>query len=144
MATLTKKGIVTGKASVQTKHLVTAKKVAPVQEAGFKVVDIDSIEFLPSSRGGGKPMDPATLRLISAALELEIGQGFKIPANMRVEREINGKNGKSTLYTYKGAVSLSKKAAANDMRFRTRRDVQQNLWLFRVEPLEVQEEVTEE
>lgn len=114
---------------------------------GFQVVSIDSIEFLPSGRGGGKPMDPAVAKLVDKALELEIGQGFKIPAAMRLERVITGQNGaSSTLYTYKGAQSLSKKAKQNEMRFRTRRDTTGNLWLFRVEPIQYAEvaEVAEE
>lgn len=143
MAVFNKGKISTGKASVATKAVVATKKVAPVQDAGYKVVDIDSIEFLPSARGGGKPMDPATAKLIDAAMGLGIGQGFKIPATLRVEREINGKNGKSVLHTYKGAVALSKRAAAHGARYRTRRDVNQNLWLFRVEPLEVADEATD-
>jgi hypothetical protein len=111
------------------------KPVAKVAD-GFQVVSVDSIEFLSSSRGGGKPMDPATAKLIDKALTLQIGQGIKIPAAMRQEREIvNSTTGvKSVLYTYKGAPSLNKRAIANGMRFRTRRDVAGNLWLFAVEP----------
>ena len=113
--------------------------VKPVvkQATGFEVMDINNIEFLASGRGGGKPMDPAVQRLIDKALTLEIGQGIKIPTSMRLQRTINGNNGAtSVLHTYKGAQSLSKKSKANEMRFRTRRDVNENLWLFRVELLE--------
>jgi len=129
------------KKAMQAVSKVTTKPATKVD--GFQVVDIDSIEFLPSGRGGGKPMDPAVQRLVDKALSLRVGQGIKVPVNMRLEREINGANGKSILHTYKGAQSLSKKSKANDMRFRTRRDVSNNLWLFRVEPLQVVEHVEE-
>jgi len=112
--------------------------VKPVD--GFQVVSVDSIEFLASGRGGGKPMNPAVARLIDKALTLEIGQGIKVPVTLRQERTINGVNGvSSVLHTYQGAQSLSKKSKAHDMRFRTRRDTANNLWLFRVEPLIVSE-----
>jgi hypothetical protein len=121
-----------------------AKPVAKPVE-GYKVVSIDSIEFLPSGRGGGKPMNPAVAKLIEKAMSLEIGQGFIVPVSLRKERPITGANGvTSTLHTYDGAQSLSKKSKANDMRFRTRRDVNNNLWLFRVEPLPQYEEVAAE
>lgn len=146
MATIIKK-VVAGKQAVQTQKAGVKPASKPLD--GFQVVSIDTIEFLPSGRGGGKPMDPAVQRLVDKALSLKIGQGFKVPTNMRMERVINGSNGaQSTLHTYKGAQSLSKKAKSQDMRFRTRRDVSNNLWLFRVEPLIVsevtEEEVTEE
>ena len=113
---------------------------------GFQVMDISNIEFLASGRGGGKPMDPAVVKLIDKALTLEIGQGIKVPVSMRIQRNITGANGvTSELHTYKGAQSLSKKSKAQDMRYRTRRDTANNLWLFRVEPLEtVEVAVTEE
>lgn len=115
-------------------------KPAVKQADGFQVMDIANIEFLSSGRGGGKPMDPAVAKLIDKALTLQIGQGIKVPVNMRVQRTITGKNGAvSELHTYKGAQSLSKKSAEHDMRFRTRRDVANNLWLFRVEPIVVTE-----
>ena len=112
------------------------KSVAKVND-GYQVVSMDSIEFLSTGRGGGKPMDPATQKLIDKALTLQIGQGIKIPANLRVERAItNSKTGvTATLYTYKGAQSLGKKAKDAGLRFRTRRDVTGNLWLFAAEPL---------
>lgn len=144
MATVTARKPV---AQVQTARKVvqTGKAVAhkPVAD-GFAVVSIDTIDFLPSGRGGGKPMDPAVQKLVDKALSLQIGQGFKVPQSMRLNREIKGANGTSTLYTYKGAPSLSKRAKAQDMRFRTRRDTAQNLWLFRVEPLEYVEVAEEE
>lgn len=121
------------------------KSTAKPSIDGFQIVSMDSIEFLPSGRGGGKPMDPAVQKLVDKALSLQIGQGFKVPASMRIQREIkNSTSGAvSTLFTYKGAPSLSKRAKAQDMRFRTRRDTAQNLWLFRVEPIEYVE-ATEE
>lgn len=127
MATIIKKSVQAVKAAV--------KPVTKVHDS-YQVVDVDSIEFLSSSRGGGKPMDPATAKLIDKALTLKIGQGIKIPAAMRQEREIvNSTTGvKSILYTYQGAQSLNKRAAVNGLRFRTRRDVSENLWLFSVEP----------
>lgn len=137
MATIIKKAVQT---PVKTATKATVTKV----NDGFQVMDINSIEFLSSGRGGGKPMDPAVQRLIDKALSLQIGQGIKVPASMRLERTITGTNGQSVLHTYKGAQTLSKKSKANDMRFRTRRDVNNNLWLFRAEPLQVAEHVTEE
>lgn len=123
--------------------------VKPATKAvdGFQVVSIDSIEFLPSGRGGGKPMDPAVAKLVEKALSLQEGQGFKIPQSMRTQREITSASGAtSILYTYKGAPSVSKHAAANEMTFKTRRDTQQNLWLFRVayKPRNVSVPLTEE
>lgn len=113
----------------------TVKPVAKIND-GFQVVDVDSIDFLSTSRGGGKPMDPATQKLIDKALTLKIGQGIKIPTAMRQERKIvNSQTGaESILYTYQGAQSLNKRAASHDIRFRTRRDTAGNLWLFAVEP----------
>jgi len=123
----------------------TTGKPIVKQAEGFQVVSIDTIEFLASGRGGGKPMNPAVAKLIEKALTLEIGQGIKVPVSLRVQRNITGQNGvTSELHTYQGAQSLSKKSKANDMRFRTRRDTNNNLWLFRVEPLEVVEVAVEE
>ena len=125
-------------------HKVAAKPTVK-QADGFQVVSIDSIEFLSSGRGGGKPMDPAVQKLIDKAMTLQVGQGIKVPVSMRIERSITGQNGvTSTLHTYKGAQSLSKKSKANDMRFRTRRDVANNLWLFRIEPSVINEVTVEE
>lgn len=107
--------------------------VRPVSE-GFQVVSIDSIEFLSSGRGGGKPMDPAVAKLVDKALTLQIGQGIKVPVAMRIDRTINGANGESILKTYQGAQTLSKRSTASGMRFRTRMDTSENLWLFRAEP----------
>lgn len=122
----------------------TAGKPVVKQAEGFQVMNIANIEFLASGRGGGKPMDPAAQKLIDKAMTLQVGQGIKVPVSMRIERSITGKNGvTSTLHTYKGAQSLSKKSKENDIRFRTRRDVANNLWLFRVEPL-IRTEVTVE
>jgi len=114
-----------------------------VVSSGYQIVDIDTIEFMPSGRGGGRAMDPATATLIEHALKLKIGQGFKVPASLRIQREINGVNGKSVLYTYKGAPALSRRAKTQNMRYRTRRDTAGNLWLFRATPLEVSEAVVE-
>jgi hypothetical protein len=136
MATVIKRQVAVAAKPTVGKQVV---KSATKPLDGFQVVSIDTIEFLPSGRGGGKPMDPATQKLVDKALSLQIGQGIKIPVNMRLQREINGANGKSVLHTYKGAQSLSKKAKAGDMRFRTRRDVNDNLWLFRVEPIQYEE-----
>jgi hypothetical protein len=134
-------------AVVQKAAVKPMVKAAVKPAEGFQVVSIDSIEFLASGRGGGKPMNPAVAKLIDKALTLEIGQGIKIPVSMRVQRNITGQNGvTSELHTYQGAQSLSKKSKAEGMRYRTRRDTTGNLWLFRVEPLpeSVAVEVTEE
>jgi hypothetical protein len=126
------------------KPLVKAAVKATVKATdGFQVMDISNIEFLSSGRGGGKPMDPAVARLIDKAVTLQVGQGIKVPVSMRLERQITGKNGvTSVLHTYKGAQTLSKRSTASldtdaPMRFRTRRDTANNLWLFRVEPIVV-------
>lgn len=136
--------------AVITKKVAQVSKVAPkvapkvaTQRDGFQVVDVDNIEFLSTGRGGGKPMDPATAALVNKALSLSIGQAIKVPQELRIKRGINGANGQSVLHTYKGAQSLSKRSKAQGMRFRTRRDTAGNLWLFRVEPLEVAEQVQE-
>ncbi len=114
-----------------------AVKKAVAQSEDFKIMDISNVEFLsPGGGGGGRTVSPEVQKLIQAAMNLKVGQGFKIPDHLRISREINGKNGKSVLYTYKGAATLMKRAKSAGKKFRTRRDVNQNLWLFRVEPLE--------
>lgn len=147
MAQLTRKAV----PAVVHKAGVKAGVKPAIVADGFKVVDISTLEFLTSGRGGGKPMDPAVAKLIDKALTLQVGQGIKIPLSMRIQRTITGKNGAvSELHTYKGAQSLSKRSLEQGMRFRTRRDTANNLWLFRVEPVvttpveEVEEEETEE
>jgi len=132
-------------AVVQKAAVKPMVKAAVKPAEGFQVTDISTIEFLTSGRGGGKPMNPAVAKLIDKALTLEIGQGIKIPVSMRVQRNITGQNGViSELHTYQGAQSLSKKSKAEGMRYRTRRDTTGNLWLFRVEPLPENVEVTVE
>ena len=132
-------------AVIQKAPVKPVMKGAVKPAEGFQVVSIDSIEFLASGRGGGKPMNPAVAKLIDKALTLEIGQGIKIPVSMRVQRNITGQNGvTSELHTYQGAQSLSKKSKVAGMRYRTRRDTTGNLWLFRVEPLPESVEVTVE
>lgn len=119
----------------------SVKPVAKVAD-GFQVVSVDSIDFLETTRGGGgKPMEPATAKFIEKALTLQIGQGIKVPTALRVDRPIkNSTTGaESILYTYKGAVSLSKRVNPDEIRFRTRRDKAQNLWLFAVEPFTEEE-----
>lgn len=118
---------------------------------GYEVVDMNSIEFLASGRGGGKPMNPAVAKLIEKAFSLSIGQALKVPVTLRTQKQItNATTGKSSeIHSYQGAQSLSKKAGhtletENPYRFRTRRDVNNNLWLFRVEPLITTEVTVEE
>lgn len=137
MATITKKPV----AKIAAKAHVNVGKVAAKPNDGYAVVSIDTIEFAASGRGGGRAMDPAVQKLVDNALKLEIGQGFKVPQALRVQRVItNSQTGaESTLYTYKGAPALSRRAKQAEKRFRTRRDVAGALWLFRVEPLQVVE-----
>jgi len=124
------------KAAVKPVAKAASKPMGKVAD-GFQVVSVESIDFLETTRGGGgKPMDPATAKLIEKALTLQIGQGIKVPIALRIERPIkNSTTGvESILYTYKGAVSLSKRVNPDEIRFRTRRDKTGNLWLFAVEP----------
>ena len=146
MATMIKKAV----PAIVKQGVKQIGKPVVKQADGFQVMDISTIEFLASGRGGGKPMNPAVQRLIDKALTLEVGQGIKVPVTLRQERTITGANNvTSTLHTYQGAQSLSKRSKAsletdNPMRFRTRRDTANNLWLFRVEPLIVSEVTVEE
>jgi len=128
-------------AVVQKAGVKTGAKVGVPVVDGFKVTDINTIDFLESGRGGGKPADPAVERLLTKAFTLEIGQGIKVPVTMRTMKEIVSANGnKAELHSYKGAQTLSKRAgktkdSENPYRFRTRRDKSGNLWLFRAEPV---------
>ena len=129
------------KAGVIQKVGVKAGVKPVVKQEGFQVVDVNTIDFLESGRGGGREADPAVEKLLASAFTLEIGQAIKIPIALRTMREIESANGnKSEIHQYKGAQTLSKRAAKtkdteNPYRFRTRRDKSGNMWLFRVEPL---------
>ena len=63
-------------AVIQKQVVKAGVKPVVKQAEGFQVMDISSIEFLSSGRGGGKPMDPAVQKLIDKAMTLEIGQGI--------------------------------------------------------------------
>lgn len=123
-----------------------AQKATPVDLIeGAEVLDMESgdIEFL--GKEGGRQASPEVEALRDKANSLKIGQGFVIPKALMIEREVtNGKTGaSSTIYTYKGANTISKMAKKTDKRFRTRRDVHGKMYLFRVTPLEVVEEGAE-
>lgn len=126
-----------------------AHKATPVDLIeGAEVLDMDSgdIEFL--GKEGGRQASPEVEALREKANSLKIGQGFVIPKALMIEREVtNSKTGtSSTIYTYKGANTISKMSKKSGKRFRTRRDVHGKMYIFRVTPLETveAEEETEE
>lgn len=99
---------------------------------GFQIVNESDIEF--ATRGGGRGASPEVEALKAKLRGLKIGQGLKLPVAMVIEREINGKNGTSILRTYKGANSVGKMAYNENLTFQTRRDTQNSIYVFRVEP----------
>lgn len=125
-------------ATVIKRPMAVASKPALLD--GFAVVDIKNIEFMSRAGGGGKPMSSDVKMLIDKALSLRAGQGFKIPASMRLEKPITNSKTQatSTMYTYSGAQSLNKRKK-DKVVYRTRRDTANNLWLFRDNDLTDQE-----
>jgi hypothetical protein len=92
-----------------------ATKVAPKVD-GFQVVDMSTITLAPKAGGGGgKALSPFAVKVFS----LENGQGFKIT------EERYGDKGKGIASVYAGA-------ARRNMKLRVRRDMNGQLWLFRI------------
>lgn len=127
-----------------------AHKVAPVASKvsskspidlieGAEVINMEGsgIEFL--GKEGGRQASPEVEALKEKVSALKIGQGFVIPKALRIEREVtNSTTGtSSTIYTYKGANTISKLANREGKRFRTKRSTDGKMYIFRVTPLEV-------
>jgi hypothetical protein len=144
MANVLKKVI--GKAPVKVAAKVATKSPIDMIE-GADILDVNSgdIDFLTGGGGGGRSAAPEVEALKAKANSLKIGQGFSVPKALHIERDVtNSKTGvASTIYTYKGAGTISKMAKRENKRFRTRRDVAGKLYIFRVAPLEVEEVVEE-
>jgi len=112
MATIIKRPVPQVVAKVAPKVVA---KVAPKVD-GFQVIDMSTIQLQPkSSVGGGKPPSPFSIKVFS----LENGQGFKI------SEERYGDKGKGIASVYAGA-------ARRNIKLRVRRDINNQLWLFRV------------
>ena len=123
--------------AIKQKSQVSKKEVSVLaQIEGADVVSIDEIELMPRAGGGGRGASPEVELLRSKARTLKIGQGFQIPVSLQVERKITSKNGESTLYTYKGAAAIAKLKEKEGKHFRTRRDKQGRMYIFRVSPPE--------
>ena len=123
--------MVQGKKPVTPVAQVGKKPVTPVATVkknpqDFEVFDMSNIQLLPKAGGGGKAMSPFATK----CLGLEIGQGIKISE----EKYNNGK----------GVASLYAAAKRRGIKFRVRRDVTGQLWLFRIELEIVEEQATEE
>lgn len=106
-------------------HVPVNKPVAKVaKQEGFEVVDMTDIMATLQTKGGGggRGLSPFATK----AFSLENGQGFKI------SDEKYGENGKGMASTYAGA-------ARRHMKLRVRRDVNGQLWLFRVTAEQEQE-----
>ena len=112
MATIIKKPVPQVVAKVAPKVVA---KVAP--KDGYQVIDMSTIQLQPKSSGGGggKALSPFAVKVFS----LENGQGFKI------SEERYGDKGKGIASVYAGA-------ARRNIKLRVRRDMNNQLWLFRV------------
>ena len=102
---------------------VAGKPVATVaKKDGFEVMDMSSIQLVPKGGGGGgKALSPFTQKVFA----LQNGQGFKIS-----EEKYNAGKGVASLYAG---------AKRRNIKLRVRKDVNGQLWLFRV----TEEEETE-
>jgi hypothetical protein len=127
MAVITKKVVAPVKVAAKVAAPVkTVAKVAPKVEANYEAYDMSDIVLVPKGGGGGgRALSP----LANAAFSLEIGQGIKIS-----DKLYNGGKGVASLYAG---------AKRRNIKLRTRRDNQGNMWLFRIEMPEVEEVVEE-
>jgi hypothetical protein len=114
MATIIKKAVTAQVVKVAPKVAVKATvKTAP--KVGFEIVDMDSIQLVPKAGGGGRGLSEFGAKVYG----LPHGKGFKI------SEEQYGDNGKGMASTYAGA-------ARRGIKLRVRRDVNNQLWVFRV------------
>lgn len=95
---------------------VAGKPVATVaKKDGFEVMDMSSIQLVPKGGGGGgKALSPFAQKVFA----LQNGQGFKIS-----EEKYNAGKGVASLYAG---------AKRRNIKLRVRRDINGQLWLFRV------------
>ena len=94
---------------------VAKKPVAQVKKDGYEVMDMSSIQLVPKGGGGGgKALSPFATKVFS----LQHGQGFKIS-----EEKYNAGKGVASLYAG---------AKRRNIKLRVRKDVNGQLWLFRV------------
>lgn len=105
------------------------KKANKPVNSGFSIVTMDEVEFA-SRQGGGRGMAEETQKLIEQLSKLRVGQGIKLPNSYVIKREING----STLYTYRGNLTVGRWADKNGKRVICRRDKNNDLFLFMVDP----------
>lgn len=97
-----------------------AQKIAPkvatvAKKDGFEVMDMSSIQLVPKGGGGGgKALSPFAAKVFA----LQNGQGFKIS-----EEKYNAGKGVASLYAG---------AKRRNIKLRVRKDVNGQLWLFRV------------
>lgn len=81
---------------------------------GFNVYDMKSVQLVPKGGGGGRP----TSELVSTCLSLNVDEGIRIPEKMYNEG--------------KGVASVYNAGRRHGIKFRVRRDVKGNIWLFRM------------
>lgn len=102
---------------------VAGKPVATVaKKDGFEVMDMSSIQLVPKGGGGG---GKALSQFAQKVFSLQNGQGFKIS-----DEKYNAGKGVASLYAG---------AKRRNIKLRVRKDVNGQLWLFRV----TEEEETE-
>ena len=119
-------------ANIVKKVIAPVKAVAkaPIQKAvakatvkpEYEILSMDNIELVAKGGGGGKTLSAFSTN----AFSLGHGQGFKI------SDEKYGEKGKGMASTYAGA-------ARRGIKLRVRRDVNGQLWLFRVSEVEENE-----
>ena len=110
---------------VATPTKVVAKQPAKPISKEFEIVSMDGIQLAPKA-GGGRGLS----ELAAKTFSLEIGQGFKI------SDDTYGVSGK-------GVASLYAGAKRREIKLRVRRDLNGQLWMFRVEMPETETPVVE-
>lgn len=131
MAQVIRKAAVAVAARPAVRQAAQPARQAARQSDGFTVVEIDQVQL--ATRGGGRGASPEVESLKAKLRTLRIGQGIKLPLNLQTERNVNG----SIIRSYKGYNSVGKMGANEGLFFKTRRDVENNLYIFHVSPPEV-------
>jgi hypothetical protein len=102
---------------------VPAKQPVAKKPEGYEIVDMSTVQLVPKgSGGGGRSLSPFAIKVFS----LQNGQGMKISA------ERYGESGK-------GLASLYAGAKRRNIKLRARKDINGNIWLFRLSEEEEQE-----
>lgn len=110
--------------------MATLTKKSTGTKNNYRVVNFDEIEFATRGGGGGRGISPEVQNLIDRLSGLKIGQGVELAEDMVIERDVKG----STVYTYKGALTVQRWADRNGKRIIARRDVNGEMFVFRVDP----------